>query len=100
MEVEELKNKSGRKLVVNKALLDDVKKDVNTGMLFSNLVMYFIILSTAAVLFQNGVRKIETVQQAAQALKPIAGNLAYYLFAIGVIGTGLLTIPVLAGSLS
>ena len=69
-------------------------------MLFSNLVMYFIILTAAIVLSQNGIHKIDTVEQAAQALKPIAGDFAYYLFAIGVIGTGLLTIPVLAGSLS
>lgn len=99
MEVEELK-KNGGKIMVNKKLLGDVKQDVDTGMLFSNLVMYFIILTTASVLFQNGIHKIDTVEQAAQALKPLAGNFAYYLFAIGVVGTGLLTIPVLAGSLS
>lgn len=99
MEVEERK-KSKRQLIVNKAMIKETKKDVDRGMLFSNLVMYFIILTAAVVLSQNGIHKIDTVEQAAQALKPIAGDFAYYLFAIGVIGTGLLTIPVLAGSLS
>jgi Mn2+/Fe2+ NRAMP family transporter len=69
-------------------------------MFFSNLVMYFIILTAGVVLFPHGVHKIDKVEQAATALKPVAGQLAYYLFAAGVIGTGLLTIPVLCGSLS
>ena len=99
MEVEELKE-NRRGLMVNKKLMRDVKNDVDTGMFFSNLVMYFIILTTAAVLFENGIHKIDTVEQAAQALRPLAGKFAYFLFAFGVIGTGLLTIPVLAGSLS
>ncbi len=99
MEVEELK-KGGRVVMVNKTLMKEVRKDVDVGMLFSNLVMYFTILTTATVLFQNGIHKIETVEQAAEALKPLAGDFAYYLFAFGVIGTGLLTIPVLSGSLS
>jgi Mn2+/Fe2+ NRAMP family transporter len=62
--------------------------------------MFFIILTTGTVLYNGGVRQIDTVEQAALALKPLAGNLAYLLFAIGVIGTGLLAIPVLSGSLS
>jgi Mn2+/Fe2+ NRAMP family transporter len=77
-----------------------MKQDVDFGMSFSGLVMFFIILTTGTVLYQGGVRQIDTVEQAAQALKPLAGNLAYLLFAIGVIGTGLLAIPVLSGSLS
>lgn len=99
MEVEEL-NQKNRKIMINKKLLKEMKTDVDTGMLFSNLVMYFIILTSATVLFQNGITNIETVEDAARALEPIAGEFAYYLFAIGVIGTGLLTIPVLSGSLS
>jgi NRAMP (natural resistance-associated macrophage protein)-like metal ion transporter len=99
MEVEEKKN-SGRKIMVNKRMINEMKLDVDLGMLFSNLVMYFIILTTATVLFQNGIKKIDTVEQAAKALQPLAGNFAYYLFAIGIIGTGLLTIPVLSGALS
>jgi Mn2+/Fe2+ NRAMP family transporter len=62
--------------------------------------MYFIILTTGTVLYQGGIHQIDTVEQAAMALKPLAGNLAYLLFAVGVIGTGLIAIPVLSGSLS
>jgi Mn2+/Fe2+ NRAMP family transporter len=62
--------------------------------------MFFIILTTGTVLFNAGIHQIDTVEQAAQALKPLAGNAAYLLFAVGVIGTGLLAIPVLSGSLS
>jgi Mn2+/Fe2+ NRAMP family transporter len=62
--------------------------------------MFFIILTTGSVLFNGGIHKIDTVEQAAQALKPLAGNFAYILFAAGVVGTGLIAIPVLSGSLS
>jgi Mn2+/Fe2+ NRAMP family transporter len=87
-------------LMVDKADIINMRIDVNVGMFFSNLVMYFIILATGSVLFRNGIMNINTVQDAAAALKPLAGNAAYILFAIGVIGTGLLAIPVLAGSVS
>ncbi len=99
MEVEEMKHKKNH-LMVNKKIINEMKQDVDFGMSFSGLVMFFIILTTGTVLYQGGVRQIDTVEQAAQALKPLAGNLAYLLFAIGVIGTGLLAIPVLSGSLS
>jgi len=89
-----------RKVIIDKQVIGDMRQDVNFGMLFSNLVMFFIILSTATVLFKNGITKIDTVEQAAKALEPLAGHLAYLFFAIGVIGTGFLAIPVLAGSLS
>jgi NRAMP (natural resistance-associated macrophage protein)-like metal ion transporter len=99
MEVED--QKSNKKLlVVNKRVIGNMKIDVDSGMFFSNLVMFFIILTTGTVLFNAGIHKIDTVEQAAQALKPVAGNFAYLLFALGVIGTGLLAIPVLSGSLS
>ncbi len=98
VEVEEMKNK--KHLVVNKKIISDMKQDVDFGMTFSGFVMYFIILTTGTVLFKGGVHQIDTVEQAAMALKPLAGNLAYLLFAIGVIGTGLIAIPVLSGSLS
>jgi NRAMP (natural resistance-associated macrophage protein)-like metal ion transporter len=98
MEVEEMKHKNH--LVVNKKIISDMKQDVDFGMTFSGLVMYFIILTTGTVLYNGGIHQIDTVEQAAIALKPLAGNLAYLLFAIGVIGTGLLAIPVLSGSLS
>ncbi len=99
MEVEGMKQKKDH-LMVDKKIIHDMHQDVDFGMLFSNLVMFFIILTTGTVLFQGGIHRIDTVEQAAQALKPLAGNMAYWLFALGVIGTGLLAIPVLSGSLS
>ncbi|HEY9792889.1 MAG TPA: divalent metal cation transporter [Candidatus Obscuribacterales bacterium] len=80
---------------------DDLKyaaADVNTGMFFSNLVMYFIILTTGATLFTAGQHQIASADQAAMALKPLAGPFAEVLFAIGIIGTGFLAVPVLVGS--
>jgi len=62
--------------------------------------MFFVILTAGSVLFNGNIHQIDTVEQAAQALKPLGGNAAYLLFAIGIIGTGLLAIPVLSGSLS
>ncbi len=99
VEVEEMKNKK-RHIVVNKRIIHTMNQDVDFGMGVSGFVMYFIILTTGTVLFQGGIHQIDTVEQAAMALKPLAGNLAYLLFAIGVIGTGLIAIPVLSGSLS
>jgi NRAMP (natural resistance-associated macrophage protein)-like metal ion transporter len=99
MEVEEMKHKK-KHLMVNKKIINNMKEDVDFGMSFSGLVMFFIILTTGTVLFKSGIHQIDTVEQAAMALKPLAGNSAYLLFAIGVIGTGLLAIPVLSGSLS
>lgn len=74
------------------------RTDVITGMFFSNLVMYFIILTTAATLHAHGETAIATAREAAEALRPLAGAGAYWLFAIGLIGTGMLGVPVLAGS--
>jgi NRAMP (natural resistance-associated macrophage protein)-like metal ion transporter len=99
MEVEDMKQKKQR-LVVNKRIIHDMRQDIDVGMLFSNLVMFFMILTAGTVLFNGGKHQIDTVEQAAQALIPLAGKSAYLLFAIGVIGTGLLAIPVLSGSLS
>ena len=99
MEVEEMKHKK-KHLMVNKKIIHEMKEDVDFGMSFSGLVMFFIILTTGTVLYNSGIHEINTVEQAAKALKPLAGNAAYLLFAIGVIGTGLLAIPVLSGSLS
>lgn len=97
MEVEE---KNQRKLIIDKTIIHDMGVDVNFGIFFSNLVFYFIILATGSVLFNAGLHEIDTVDQAAMALRPLAGELAYALFAMGVIGTGFLAVPVLAGSLS
>jgi Mn2+/Fe2+ NRAMP family transporter len=72
--------------------------DVNAGMIFSNLVAFFIIVTTAATLGAHGRHDIATAQQAAQALRPLAGAFAELLFALGMVGTGILAVPVLATS--
>src|SRR6185312_14729915 len=74
------------------------RRDVATGMLFSNVVMYFIILTTAATLHAHGHTTIATAKEAADALRPLAGDAAYWLFSLGLIGAGMLGVPVLAGS--
>lgn len=99
MEAEEVQHRKV-KLVVNGKVIEEMRKDVDFGMLFSILVMFFIILTTGTVLFNGDIHQIETVEQAAQALKPLAGEAAYFLFALGIVGTGLLAIPVLSGALS
>ncbi len=75
-----------------------IKFDTLIGMTFSNLIAFFIILSTAATLHAAGVTDIQTSAQAAEALRPIAGDFTFLLFSLGIIGTGLLAVPVLAGS--
>ena len=72
--------------------------DTYVGMAFSNLVAFFIILTVAATLHQQGKTEIDTAAQAAEALRPVAGPLAFFLFAAGIVGTGMLALPVLAGS--
>jgi len=74
------------------------RTDVLSGMFASNIIMYFIILTTAATLHAHGQTSIATAHQAAEALRPLAGNGAYWLFTLGLIGTGMLAVPVLAGS--
>ncbi|MGE5271985.1 MAG: NRAMP family divalent metal transporter [Thiohalocapsa sp.] len=75
-----------------------IEIDTYVGMAFSNLVAFFIIVTTAATLHGHGITDIQTSEQAAQALRPIAGEFAFFVFALGIVGTGLLAIPVLAGS--
>jgi len=99
MEAEEVGNLN-KKLIVNKNILKGMTIDINVGMLFSNLVMFFIILTAASVLNTSGITHIDTVDQAAKALEPLAGKFATIFFTLGVIGTGLIAIPVLAGSQS
>lgn len=82
----------------SKHAISDMRFDVWTGMFFSNLTMFFIIMVCGAVLFPHGINNIETAAQAAQALLPFAGKAAYYLFTLGIVGTGLLAVPILAGS--
>src|SRR4249920_821652 len=78
--------------------LSAARTDVLTGMFASNAIMFFIILTTAATLHSHGQTSIATAEQAAEALRPVAGAAAYWLFTIGLIGTGMLAVPVLAGS--
>lgn len=104
-EVEEqiLGGKTTLKLRQVETTKDEVKNmriDVWSGMFLSNLVMFFIIAACAATLFANGITNITTAEQAAAALRPIAGDRAYLLFALGIIGTGMLAVPILAGSAS
>jgi NRAMP (natural resistance-associated macrophage protein)-like metal ion transporter len=80
--------------------IKDMRTDVWSGMFISNLVMFFIIVACAATLFAHGITNITTIDQAAEALRPLVGNFAFLLFTIGVIGTGMLTVPILAGSAS
>jgi Mn2+/Fe2+ NRAMP family transporter len=77
-----------------------MRLDTAIGMFFSNLVMWFIILTTASTLNINNITTIQTADQAALALKPFAGDFASLFFALGIVGTGLLAVPVLAGSAS
>ncbi len=100
-EVEE-ERAMGRSLGQRKGATDEEirrqRTDVMTGMFFSNIIMYFIILTTAATLHAHGKTHIDTALQAAEALRPLAGAGAYWLFALGIIGTGMLGVPVLVGS--
>jgi NRAMP (natural resistance-associated macrophage protein)-like metal ion transporter len=101
-EVEEERKKGRNRVEEREGATDEElrksRADVVTGMFFSNLVMYFIILTTATTLHAHGQTNIETAQQAAEALKPLAGSGAYWLFTLGLIGTGMLGVPVLAGA--
>jgi Mn2+/Fe2+ NRAMP family transporter len=101
-EVEE-ERASGRRSVkarrgATREELRAARTDVITGMAFAGVVMYFIIVATGATLFESGHRDIETAKQAAEALRPVAGKGAYLLFTLGLLGTGMLGIPALAGS--
>src|SRR5262249_9362569 len=88
-EVEEEKGQGRRTVAQRRGAtaheLADARLDVNTGMFFSNLVMFFIILATASTLFRSGQRNIQTAREAAEALRPLAGDAAYVLFALGLI---------------
>jgi NRAMP (natural resistance-associated macrophage protein)-like metal ion transporter len=93
----------GRRMVrqregATKREIIDRKLDVGIGTFFSNFVMYFIILTTALTLHAHGIKDIDTSKQAAEALKPLVGSIAYTLYTVGLIGVGLLAIPTLTGS--
>jgi len=87
-----------KRLIRNTMLL--MRKDILAGAFFAVLIMYFIILTTGTILHDHGIRNIDTIKDAALAIKPLAGNLSYLLFAIGIIGTGFLIIPILSVSIS
>ncbi len=100
---QEIEEKNLRSAIPEPASRDEIRNmrfDTWTGMSISNIVMFFIITVCAATLFSHGITNINTAADAAAALKPLAGNAAYFLFALGVIGAGLLAVPVLAGSSS
>ncbi|HZP67943.1 MAG TPA: Nramp family divalent metal transporter [Rudaea sp.] len=101
-EIEEQKAKGRNSVVARRGAsrreIDARRIDVGIGTFFSNVIMFFIIVTTAATLHKAGHLQIETTRQAAEALRPLGGQLCYWLFAAGLIGTGLLAIPTLAGS--
>lgn len=88
------------KPAVVEAEISHLQKDTNAGMFFSQLIAFFIVITTAATLHAHGITDIETPQQAALALQPLAGNFAYLLFAFGIIGIGLQSVPILAGGVA
>jgi NRAMP (natural resistance-associated macrophage protein)-like metal ion transporter len=101
-EVEDMREHHDQRLMSNPAAapaeLDRINFDTWSGMFYSNLTAYFIILATGVTLHAAGVRDIQTAAQAASALRPLAGDFAFALFAIGIVGVGLIGVPVLAGS--
>jgi Mn2+/Fe2+ NRAMP family transporter len=102
-EVEEMRRANGRRPLKDRVRgghreIDRIRVDTIVGMMISNIIAFFIVLTTAAVLNSAGVTNIQSASQAAEALRPLAGDLTFLLFALGIIGTGLLAVPVLAGS--
>jgi NRAMP (natural resistance-associated macrophage protein)-like metal ion transporter len=102
-EVEEIHNHKGTRPLKQSPAeapeeLKRIEWDTTIGMFYSNAIAFFIILSTAVTLHANGATSITTAAQAANALRPLAGDFAFLLFALGIVGTGLLAVPVLAGS--
>jgi Mn2+/Fe2+ NRAMP family transporter len=92
------RNTVAKRMGATDAEIRKSRRDTLTGMFFSNLVMYFIILTTASTLHAHGLTDIQTAKDAAEALRPLAGKGAYLLFTLGIVGTGMLAVPVLAGS--
>jgi Mn2+/Fe2+ NRAMP family transporter len=99
-QIQDGKTTMAKRKGTNKHEVHAMRMDVWSGMLLSNVVMFFIIAACGAILYPQGITQIHTASEAAEALRPFAGELTYFLFAIGIIGTGLLAIPVLAGSSS
>jgi NRAMP (natural resistance-associated macrophage protein)-like metal ion transporter len=97
-EIDEGKKTESQRQGVSKTELKWMRADTTFGAFVSNIVFWFIIITTASALNQHGITNIDSAPKAAEALKPLAGDFAYILFAAGIIGTGLLAVPVLAGS--
>ncbi len=101
-EVEDMQGQQGAPLILDARAADPelrrIRWDTWSGMFYSDVTAYFIILATAVTLHVAGVKDIETAAQAASALRPLAGDFAYILFALGILGVGLIGVPVLAGS--
>jgi Mn2+/Fe2+ NRAMP family transporter len=97
-EISEGKKTETERKGVSKTELKWMRGDVISGAFLSNIVFWFIIITTASTLNRNGITNIDSAPKAAEALRPLAGDFAYILFAVGIIGTGLLAVPVLAGS--
>lgn len=92
------KRESGKDQGATPARIRAVHADANTGAVYSNIVAFFIIVTCASTIGAHGSSNIGTAQDAAEALRPVAGNFAFVLFTLGIVGTGLLAVPVLAGS--
>jgi len=96
----EMKSMRSAKPKITEGDIKDMRSDTFFGMFYANIIMFFILVTTASTLGVEGIHTIQTAAEAAEALKPIAGHFAYLLFSAGIIGTGLLAVPVLAGSAS
>jgi Mn2+/Fe2+ NRAMP family transporter len=98
----ELDSGDGASLVTNPSFVHEhlsrIKLDTTIGMVFSNVIAFCVMLATAITLNQHGITDIQTTKQAAEALRPLAGEFTFFLFALGIIGTGMLAVPVLAAS--
>ncbi|MCA1554465.1 MAG: divalent metal cation transporter [Chloroflexi bacterium] len=97
-QIEEGKRTQQQRVGVTRTELKWMRADVLSGMVFSNTIAWFIMLTTASTLNRNGITNIDSAPKAAEALKPVAGDFAQVLFALGIVGTGMLAVPVLAGS--
>ncbi len=97
-EIEKGKTTETQRKGVSRVELKWMRADTTFGAFFSNAVFWFIVITTASALNQHGITNIDSATKAAQALRPLAGNFAYILFAAGILGTGFLAVPVLAGS--
>jgi len=97
-EIDEGRTTETQRKGVSKIELKWMRTDVASGAFLSNVVFWFIIVTTASTLNRNGIFNIDSAPKAAEALRPLAGNFAYILFSVGIIGTGMLAVPILAGS--